>query len=227
MIEQSINSVQLILNSTDQEFESRKFFMDRFAEFGIAYNDWSLLSRYLNWKNNNSFGLLQIPSEFVDFAMFLSKKNIKTAVEVGVFRGASSYFLAAVLKRAQPEFVYDLIDIEDQLVEWEKFAAILPLRKHIPSTSFDHSRKEFDFVFIDGDHSYDGVLKDYLNLGRYARRCVAFHDIHGHEYDHLGGGTTRFWREFKESNSMEMAILEFSHSPTPWMGIGLGIRDFE
>ncbi len=60
-----------------------------------------------------------------------------------------------------------------------------------PNTSSDLVGQKFDLVFIDADHSYMGAKYDWLNLGRYARKAVGFHDIHGHEYDKYDGGIVR------------------------------------
>lgn len=50
---------------------------------------------------------------------------------------------------------------------------------------------EFDVVFIDGDHSYDQVKRDWENYGPLARKFVAFHDIllddPGRLFDEIGG----------------------------------------
>lgn len=77
---------------------------------------------------------------------------------------------------------------------------------------------------IDGDHSFDGAQSDLLNLGLFATKLIAFHDIHGHEFDHLNGGVSRLWNEFRIAQREKMTVLEFSHHTRPWMGIGLGVR---
>lgn len=226
-IEKALSVVRRILSASDGDFSRRSFFFDAVCEYGTCFNDWNAMSQWLNVRNTSTFGLQQIPSEFADFTFHLSKLNIESAIEVGVYQGASSYFLAAILKRANPSAHYTMVDIADSLIGFDDFASILPLKKAIPSTSSDFRDQAFDFVFIDGDHSYVGAMRDYLNLGRRSKIAVAFHDIHGHEFDHLDGGTVRVWAEFRQANTHRMHILEFSHSLTPWMGIGLGVKDRE
>jgi hypothetical protein len=223
-IARGVDCVRKILAATDEEFADRKWMLQRVREYGLAHRNWPEFSRYTTWKNASEFGLLQLPTEFVDFAMYVSAIGIKTAVEIGVWTGSSSYFLAAVLTRADPALVYHMVDIQNYVLGFDEFSRLLNLHLHIPGTSADLVGQEFDLVFIDGDHSYDGALADYANLGRYCRRAVAFHDIRAVSYDALNGGTVRMWREFRDSAVQDMRILQFTHDPQPWMGIGLGVR---
>jgi hypothetical protein len=223
-VAKAVRAVQRIINCSDAELRSRTFILDRIREFGLNYSDWPLRTRYANWQNASSFGLMQFPTEFADFVMELSKLKLENAIEIGVYRGATSYFIAAVLQRVNPRLQYHMVDIAPHVIAFERFAEFLNLTLHTPATSDNFLGQSFDFVFIDADHSFDGALRDYLNVGRFCNVAVAFHDIHAHEYDNLNGGTVRMWKEFRDANALEMRILEFSHSPTPWMGLGLGVR---
>ncbi|MBK0024053.1 class I SAM-dependent methyltransferase [Brucella pseudogrignonensis] len=224
-IQKGVEVCKSILSSADGLVFDRDWILDRIKAFGLAYQDWSLMENFNDWRNTSHFGLQQFPTEFADFLVLLAKTIPKNGVEIGVWRGASSYFMCAVLQRITRDYEHTMIDISDYVFGFDDFNSILNLNKKIPNTSTDFRGTEFDFVFIDADHSYDGASTDYLNLGRYAKKIVAYHDIHAHEYDHLNGGTVRAWREFKAANANKMSIMEFAHSPTPWMGIGVGLKN--
>jgi predicted O-methyltransferase YrrM len=63
-----------------------------------------------------------------------------------------------------------------------------------------------DFLFVDGDHEYEGVRKDYNLYAPLVRPggLIALHDIVPGEAE-LVGGVPRFWEEFKRSHeTMEL-----------------------
>jgi Methyltransferase domain len=69
----------------------------------------------------------------------------------------------------------------------------------------------YDGIFIDGDHTYAGVLADWVNYGDMGK-LIFFHDIISFEH-----GVTKFWNEIKELTKKTHATTEFSRP----MGIGV------
>ncbi|WP_034445667.1 class I SAM-dependent methyltransferase [Butyrivibrio sp. AE2032] len=213
-----------LVTASDAQIHDRNWLGERIYSYGI--NPFFKLAKDpepgVTW---STCGILQVPSEFLDLCLYLSddrwKGRIDNAIEVGVWRGASSYILAAILYRGNPQMTYNMVDIYDGLVHFDAVKEIVPsLKKCIPNTSADFAERSFDFCFIDADHSYDGMMGDYMNVGRYASKILVFHDIFGHEYDHLNGGTVRGWQEIKELEK-DNKITEFTKYPDFWMGLGV------
>jgi|WetSurMetagenome_2_1015567.scaffolds.fasta_scaffold10409_5 predicted O-methyltransferase YrrM len=91
----------------------------------------------------------------------------------------------------------------------EKVAAILQANK-------------IDLLFIDGDHTYGGVKKDFEMYEPFVKDggMVVLHDIVPHRQEH-GCGVDRYWNEIKGKKEYQ----EFVENPDQrWAGLGLIIH---
>ena len=82
---------------------------------------------------------------------------------------------------------------------------------------------KLDFLFIDGDHSYEGVKKDFEMYSPLVRKggIIAFHDIVPHDrvHDPYGVvGVHRFWNEIKHSYKYLEIVKDWGQG---WAGIGV------
>jgi predicted O-methyltransferase YrrM len=76
-----------------------------------------------------------------------------------------------------------------------------------------------DFIFVDGDHSYEGVKRDaelYLPLLRHGG-VAAFHDIVP-DNPRNATGVADWWREFSASHEVEEIVEDWNQA-----GYGIGI----
>jgi predicted O-methyltransferase YrrM len=213
-----------LVKASDEEIKDREWLKKRLYSYG--FNPFFKLAKDPEpGVVFSTCGILQVPTEFLDLCLYLAddrwKGQIDNAIEVGVYRGSSSYILAAILYRSNPQMVYNMVDIADLLVNFDQVKEIIPtLNKCIPNTSDDYIGNAYDFCFIDADHSYDGMMRDYMNVGRYAAKILVFHDIFGHEYDDQNGGTVRGWQEIKQLEK-DRKQIEISKYPDFWMGLGV------
>ena len=67
------------------------------------------------------------------------------------------------------------------------------------------SRLRYSIVFIDADHSYEGVSNDFEIYGPLATDMICLHDIN-HPPDSNAYGPTRLWLEVKDDDT-DVAII--------------------
>jgi hypothetical protein len=214
-------AIAKLMKGKPEQLKSKAFVMDCLRQFGLCSTYWPADGDFDVALNVSNFGAIQYPSEFVDYLLLAGATNPTKIAEVGVAHGCSSYFAAAYFTAINPKTEYTLIDIADQLIDFDYYAEILNLKKEVPNTAAGLNGTAYDVVFIDADHSYRGARLDYLALGQHAKVC-AFHDIKATAFEAEQGGITQFWTELKEAKRDTHSIVEIAHSRKQnWMGIGV------
>lgn len=84
-----------------------------------------------------------------------------------------------------------------------------------------------DILFIDGDHTYEGVKEDYVRYSKYVRSggIIIFHDIIMHDQI-LECQVHKFWNELKETEETH-EFIDFEPDDRgwgTWGGIGIMIK---
>jgi len=86
--------------------------------------------------------------------------------------------------------------------------------------------REIDLLFIDGNHSYEGVKADYEFYGPLVRHLVVFHDVNG--TTRRNGGVNPYWDELLVQGEHMTAVFH-RHSKSvslennSFINMGIGI----
>jgi predicted O-methyltransferase YrrM len=182
---------------------------------------------------------LQVRSEILQLIKIIKLKAPKYVLEIGTSNGGTLFLLSRVAadnacmisldlplgpfgggypawKRpfyksfAQKNQTIRLIRADShEPVTREKVASILQANK-------------IDLLFIDGDHTYEGVKKDFEMYEPFVKNggMIVLHDIVPHRQEH-DCGVDRYWDEIKNKHRYQ----EFVENPDQqWAGLGLIIK---
>jgi hypothetical protein len=168
----------------------------------------------------------QVRSEFRALLDLFAAEGVRSYLEVGAYRGGTFFRVmrslpagslgVTVASRGRPS---PLADVGARLVRLGYRIETIFGDSRSPVT-IEATRRlgPFDAILIDGDHSYEGVKRDWENYGPMASRIVAFHDIAEMHTTRNGFQVEvpRLWQELKASGR---ATREFI-APGSKMGIG-------
>jgi predicted O-methyltransferase YrrM len=183
------------------------------------------------------FRPFQIRSEIVELMNAVAQLRPSAAAEIGTHTGGTLFLLCRLSSPSARIISVDLAGgrfgggypARRQLL-YRRFAGpgqslhLLRRSSHDPRTLDRVKRilsgRELDFLFIDGDHSYEGVKQDFEMYSPMVRKggLVAFHEIAGPGGERARG-VPSFWREVRSTGASYQELVA-NPEQTGW-GIGL------
>jgi predicted O-methyltransferase YrrM len=181
----------------------------------------------------------QHKDEMIRLAKLAAEKKPKTVVEIGTARGGTLFMLARL---ASPDALIVSIDLPGgeygggypawKAPYYRRFASKTQRIELMRDNSHDAKTveklekilggKKIDLLFIDGDHTYEGVKRDYEIYSPLVRDggVISFHDVSEH-LPELDCHVEPFWKEVRQGKKFEEFITASKDPKDRWGGIGV------
>lgn len=203
----------------------------------FPYIDWQLrefppeLYEYCG----KGIGLWQYPIQFAKYMHFIKENfnEIKSYAEIGVAGGGTFIFTTQFLGPAK-SYAVDIAGPGAALCTGttpfadtlKTFLETNPQAEFVTGdctdlrTILEERGEKIDLLLIDGDHSYDGVKKDFECLKDLAH-IIVFHDVVSDVCD----GVVRFWNEIKANGSYPTFefVDQYDSVQGSFLGIGVAL----
>jgi predicted O-methyltransferase YrrM len=172
-----------------------------------------------------SFAPMQIRAEFERLLHLVAELAPARILEIGSARGGTLFLWtriatedAIVISVDQPEGAFGgsytraVLPVYRAFVRARQKIALIRGDSHEPAILRRVEAEaggQLDVLFIDGDHTYEGVQRDFEMYSPLIRNggVIAFHDIATGPLEAVGG-VPRFWRELKTRYSDVEEIVE-------------------
>ena len=178
----------------------------------------------------------QVPSEIEGLLAELAAKKPRIVLEIGTYRGGTLFLFSRVATDDARLISVDLPGgqfgggypswknpLYESFAKGSQQVRLIRGDSHLRTTMEAAAGLtdggEVDFLFIDGDHTYEGVKSDFeLYSGLVAKGgMVAFHDILPHTTV-PDVGVHRYWDEIKGSYDSHEIVADRAQG---WAGIGV------
>jgi len=188
---------------------------------------------------NSIFCLLkpaQVKSEILSLIKMISKEKPKNILEIGTAKRGTLFLISKVLPKDSKIMTLDIrggpfgggyplwrIPLYKSFISEKQKLFLIRSNSHNKETFLKIKKllngEKLDFLFIDGDHTYKGVKKDFYLYNPLVRTggLIALHDVAEH-YNDLNCRVSQFWKELKK----RYQYTEFIESKNQgWAGIGV------
>jgi predicted O-methyltransferase YrrM len=180
----------------------------------------------------------QVRSEIAEVLRILEKKPPRAVMEIGTANGGTLFLLSRVATEDALIISLDLPggSFGGGYPEWKKgvyesFARAGQKMHLLRANSHDETVKKtvtdivgsskIEFMFIDGDHTYEGVKEDFYSYQHLLApgALIMFHDIAPHPNPIYG--VDKFWKEIRQLHPANEFVESWTSS-----GKGLGLLTY-
>lgn len=221
-----------ISESTNEMLINEDYLSELIGNVGLFYDDRkhpdlpsiNLYGDDVKYMNSvKKVGLWQVPRQLALYLIKLSTLDIKSFLDIGTCSGITITVIAIYLSRFALTTV-QTIDANNYVnsklfLKWNKLSIPITytLIKDGSNYLYAIKQKQWDIVFIDGNHSYDYVKNDYLHAKQISK-ILTFHDIN----DVFCTDVVKLWNEIKLEKDFKNYYEFTYHSHNQkLMGIGL------
>ena len=182
----------------------------------------------------NKYSLVQHHTEYFKFCEFYQELKCKNIMEIGSYLGGNFYVMCKLSDPIGVKISLDCPLYQNQDVQLKLNNTYAKMRNFAEDVHLVHTdshieesknqissilkEQKLDFLFIDGDHTYEGVKMDFEMYSPFVKKggYVAFHDINDTElHRSLNCHVAKFWNELNYKNTFEFNSKSFC------MGIGV------
>ena len=225
-----LTRINLIKESNLEDLENNDYLYNLIVKLGFNTEK---LREQPKIVHENGGGLLiwQYPNQFSKYLCELRKQKISSYIEIGCRWGGTFILTNEYLKLfnvINKSVAVDIIDspvLNYCLTNTE--TQFMKINSHSPEFKEYMHNNFFDLIFIDGDHSYNGVKNDY-EITKNNGKIFVFHDI----LNDMCPGVVQFWNELKHNEGNIYNFFEFTeqyedvwnNTNQTFLGIGLAIK---
>jgi cephalosporin hydroxylase len=200
--------------------------LSRRAPTGISNNNLLAVTRHSFLKfplNRYNIWPQQVDEEILELMSIIRDFGPKVVLEIGTARGGTLFMFTRIVdpRATLISLDWDGGELSEDYPPWKipfyktftlpgQELSLLRGNSHDDSTLIEINRilngRQVDFLFIDADHSYEGVSQDFSMYSPLVRKggIIAFHDIKIDTRENLKNPRSRvsvFWDEIKKNYS--------------------------
>lgn len=188
--------------------------------FGINGENNNEMPKSLSKYYDTGIKFWQYPNQFSKYLKQLNKYDINSYLEIGCRWGGTFIITNEILKKKKPtvnSYACDLIDMSNILTEYKTYNDFTYIKGSSLLLNKEMAQDQIDLILIDGDHSYEGVKKDFEICKQFNPKYVVFHDV----VNKACLGTIQFWGEIKNDYKHYEYVDQYDEVNGTYLGIGL------